>query len=435
MKRSGSNFARVLIVFLILWFGRTLNSATVSPTNYFIIVTGGELLEGVYPDAHTSFITRTLLPLGLRCVGSMIVDDDRDDIKSALSYATNKTSLIIVTGGLGPTDNDITRETLSDFTGIQLRKNPDLIEQMEKRLNTPREKLRDNLIKQTMVPVSGGYLKNPAGTAAALIFEASGYEIIALPGPPRELRRIVTDELLPYLSKKYGFHPPKLTRTVRFIGLGQSQIDDTLKKVLKIDPDIIVTSLFEYGRVDFFFSMKNDTPENRNRLDELVRKIKDHFGSAVYSTDNHTLEDVVSYNLEQKNIRAIVADAAGGFFIKKIQESDHFRNILIIAVSAATNKKLAVHLKLDSDRWEKLKTPREQAEFIATGLVAGKEKILGICIGEPVKKADGYSVTVAINLAGGFSETFEASIFDLSDTSLFNLTTQILDRLRRRLIP
>lgn len=432
MKKTGLIFIAFLTTFLT-WFVKTSNAAILPPTNYFIIVTGGELLEGVYPDAHTSFITRSLLPLGLRCVGSMIVDDDRDDLMSAISYATNKTSLIIVTGGLGPTDNDITRETLSSFTGIQLRQHPDLIEQMEKRFNTPREKLRENLVRQTMVPISGGYLKNASGTAAGLVFEASEYEIIALPGPPRELRRMVTDELLPYLAKKYGFRQPKLTRTVRFIGIGQSQIDDTLKKVIKIDPDIIVTSLFESGRVDFFFSMKNDTAENRARLDGLVKKLKDHFGSAIYSTDSHTLEDVVSYALELKNIRVIVADASSGFFVRKIQESDHFRNILVVAVSAATNEKLVNHLKLDAAQWGKLKTPREQAEFIASGLVSGKEKTLGICIGEPVRKDQGYSITVSINLASEFSDTFEVNVLDLSDTSLFNLTTQTLDRLRRRL--
>src|SRR3954468_9207532 len=90
------------------------------PLNYYIVVTGGELLEGVYPDAHTPFLTRALRPLGCQCLGSVIVDDNRADIQNALRFATNQAPLVIVTGGLGPTPNDITRETLAEFTGIPL---------------------------------------------------------------------------------------------------------------------------------------------------------------------------------------------------------------------------------------------------------------------------------------------------------------------------
>lgn len=402
-------------------------------TNYFIVVTGGELLEGVYPDAHTSFITRSLLPLGLRCIGSIIVDDDRDDILDALAYATNKTSLIIVTGGLGPTPNDITRETLSEFTKIEIRENPVLIEQMEKRFNTPREKLRENLVKQTKVPVTGGYLKNSIGTASGLIFEAQGFEIIALPGPPRELRQMVNEELIPYLIKKYGIRPAKHVATVRFIGIGQSQIDDTLKKIIKIPPDIIVTSLFEAGRVDFFFLHKEDTAENRKRIETVVRKLVEHFGDSVYSTDHHSLEDVVAINLESKKYEVMVADACYGFFLQKIQESEHFRNILASGVSAPSCDRIASHLKIDSPQWNKLENTSAKVEIIADKLRSQGKKTLAICIGEPLKTRNGFSIPVIWKTNDGDRDAFDVSIYDLSSASMLNLTTQILDRIRRKL--
>ncbi len=105
------------------------------PTEYMIIVTGEELLRGVYPDGHTCFLTRTLRPLGCRCVGSMCVDDNRDDLKRALGFAVKYAPLVIVTGGLGPTANDITRETLADFTGIPLREQPEVLAEMERRFH------------------------------------------------------------------------------------------------------------------------------------------------------------------------------------------------------------------------------------------------------------------------------------------------------------
>src|SRR5512146_2729821 len=119
---------RVVAVLALVWMGMNCAwGATSKPVDYFVVVTGGELLEGVYPDAHTPFLTRTLRPLGCRCVGSLTVDDHREDIQRALRFATNHAPLVLITGGLGPTPNDITRETLSEFTGLPLRENPDVL--------------------------------------------------------------------------------------------------------------------------------------------------------------------------------------------------------------------------------------------------------------------------------------------------------------------
>src|SRR3954468_21731228 len=115
------------------------------PLNYFVVVTGGELLEGVYPDAHTPFLTRALRPLGCQCVGSMTVDDQREDIQAALRFATNRAPLVIITGGLGPTPNDITRETVSEFIGIPLQENPGALHELEQRMKQSRDQLRPNL--------------------------------------------------------------------------------------------------------------------------------------------------------------------------------------------------------------------------------------------------------------------------------------------------
>src|SRR3954464_10714003 len=113
MKRSlliAAWAASVCLSLLIPRAGEPQTGASeAKPLSYFIVVTGGELLEGVYPDAHTPFLTRALRPLGCQCVGSITVDDNREDIQGAMRFATNHAPLVIVTGGLGPTPNDITR--------------------------------------------------------------------------------------------------------------------------------------------------------------------------------------------------------------------------------------------------------------------------------------------------------------------------------------
>ena len=157
------------------------NLGTSKRTTYMIVVTGSELLSGAYPDGHTYFITKTLRPLGLECIGSMIVDDERTDIEEALRYATDKADLVIVTGGLGPTDNDITRETLSDFTGIALKEQSDVLRHMAQRFHVPPDQLRANLRRQTQVPANGTYFRNTEGTAVGLVFNAARSVIVALP--------------------------------------------------------------------------------------------------------------------------------------------------------------------------------------------------------------------------------------------------------------
>jgi nicotinamide-nucleotide amidase len=243
------------------------------------VVTGGELLSGVYADGHTHFLTRTLRPLGLQCVGSMSVDDNEADMKAALRFASGKAPLVIVTGGLGPTDNDITRRALSDYTGIAMKEQPDVLKEMGRRFRTSPEELRANLRRQTQVPARGTYLKNSNGTAVGLVFESSDAVIVALPGPPRELQGMVRDELVPYLSRRFGTRLPGRSLMLRFVGLGQSRIDQTLKDHVPLAPDITVSSQFEGSRVDFTFSLPHDTPRERARLDELKQKIVPHLSS------------------------------------------------------------------------------------------------------------------------------------------------------------
>lgn len=399
------------------------------PTNYFIIVTGGELLEGVISDSHTSFITRTLLPLGLHCVGSIIVDDNRNDIISALKYATNKSKIVIVTGGLGPTANDITRETLSEFTGIPLQENSNLVKQMEQRFNLKREYIRQNLIKQTMIPSKGGYLNNAVGTASGLIFDSDDYEIIALPGPPRELQRMVKYELLPYLEKKYGIRPPYASVTVRFVGIGQSQIDDVLRNKINIDPDIIVGSIFEGSRVDFTFSLHHDPTKDPKILSDLVQKLQQHFKESIYSTNGATLESVVAGRLIKHQItQLVIADACRAYFLNRVLNCDEFRKILHGAYSAADNAGLKRILRIGEPDD---KSPAGEASFIANALSENNSNRLAICISEPTgSSADGYSVVIAMK-AGDYAEAFNLNIRDLSENSFSYLVTQTLDRLRR----
>ncbi len=404
----------------------TTSSSPANPTNainYALIITGGELLHGAFPDGHTAFLTRSLHPLGLHCVGSMIVDDHPEDIAKALRFATNKAPLIIVTGGLGPTGNDVTRQALVEFTGVAVRENPALLDELSRRLNTPVEKLRENLRRQMRVPERGTFFKNPNGTAAGLVFDLGRTVVVALPGPPRELQPMTRDELVPYLTRRFGTRPPGCALTLRFVGMGQSQIDQTLTQNVPLDPDIILASQFEGGRVDFTFSLPGDTPAERTRLRQLENRILQHLGTNIYAEDDATLEEVILRGLRGRGATlAIVEVASGGALAASLSQSVSATNVVNGAWSTPSLTQARRLVAAESAAMIDIARAARNASG-ATAVVV---------IGERLSH-DGGSVEVFVDLPGKSAATIRLPLRGSDAVSRAALVTQILDQLRRRL--
>ncbi len=406
------------------------NPPTPPPVRYMIVITGDELLAGAYPDGHTFFLTRTLRTLGLQCVGSMFVDDNPADVKEALRFASGKATLIIVTGGLGPTDNDITREALRDFTGIALREHQDVLAAMAKRFNTPIAELRANLRRQTQVPVQGTYLKNSNGTAVGLVFEMPDRVIVALPGPPRELQPMVREELIPYLSRRFGTRPPGASVTLRFVGLGQSQIDQTLKEHVPLAPDIMTSSQFEGSRVDFTFSLPGDTAQDRVRLQELKAKILEFLRDNVYAEDETTsLEDHVVKLLETRGQTLALAEVgSGGALAAALNGARNAPRVLLGAHVAPNQERLRHLLRIAQETADS--SPTQQFARAAAEEAASR---WAIAVGE-VRKGDGSSsVEVAFRLPDDRVESRSLRVSGSDASARARLITDILDQLRRRL--
>ncbi len=415
------------------WVGRYVNSVAVEPTRYVIVVTGAELLSGIYPDGHTYFITQTLRPLGLQCVGSMSVDDKQDDLKEALHYAADKAPLIIVTGGLGPTPNDITREVLSDFTSTPLAEHPEVLQNMTRRFRVSPEKLRANLRRQTRVPTSGTYLKNANGTAVGLVFEEAETVIVALPGPPRELQTMVRDELVPYLSRRFGTRLPGRSLKLRFVGLGQSQIDQTLKDHVPLAPDITVSSQFDGSRVDFTFSLPGDTPRDQARLEKLKDTILKHLGDSVYADNETSLEQRVVELFAERNATLAFAEVgSGGSLAAAISGADGAQQVLAGAYVAPTVEKLRRLLGIRDDHSEKSRSQR--TEQLAEAAAAATASEWAIAVGKHWKDDRGVDyVNVVLRLPDGRFESRQVRFRGTGEPARSRLSTQLLDQLRRRL--
>ena len=428
-----------LVLSAVMWgspaAGASPPESAKPPVDYMIVVTGGELLSGAYPDGHTYFLTRTLRPLGLRCVGSMSVDDRKDAIQEALRFAAGKAALVIVTGGLGPTDNDVTRETLSEFTGIALEEHPDVLAAMERRFGVPRDQLRPNLRRQTHVPTRGTYLKNSNGTAVGLVFEPADTVIVALPGPPRELQAMVRAELVPYLSRRFGTRLPGCSLTLRFVGLGQSQIDQTLQDHVPLAPDVTLSSQFEGGRVDFTFSLPDDTPPDRARLEALKQKILEHLGDHVYAADETSLEQHVVGLLEARKANLALAEvASGGSLAAGLNDADGAARVLAGAYMAPTEEKLRRLLHVADDAWAQSTSGGQRAELLAQAAAELTGSQWAVAVGEARQEQGGArSVEVVVRLPDGRPEGRRIGLRGAGELARLRLTTQLLDELRRKL--
>ena len=400
-----------------------------------IIVTGRELLEGAYQDGHTHFLTRTLRPLGLRCVGSMCVDDNQADLKEALRFATGRAALVIVTGGLGPTANDITREALSDFTGIPLREHPDVLQELARRFGVPPAELRANLRRQTQVPTRGTYLANPNGTAVGLVFETDSTVIVALPGPPGELQAMVRDDLVPYLSRRFGTRLPRCSLTLRFVGLGQSQIDQTLKDHVSLSPDVTVSSQFQGSRVDFTFSLPDDTPGDRARLQELKHKITEYLGDYIYADSDTSLEEHVVKLLEARKATLALAEVgSAGSLTAALSGAEDAHQVLAGAYAAPTVEKLRRLLGVPDDRWAGSTSRSQKVEELAKAAAGAAASRWAVAVGEVWRDENGAGyVDVAFRLPAGSVENQQIRLRDAGELGRFRLSTELLDQLRRRL--
>ena len=316
---------------------------------YMIVVTGSELLRGAYADSHTHFLTGTLKGLGIQCVGSVTVGDRAKDLRGALEYAATRANLTIVTGGLGPTDDDITRGVVSEYSGIPLRVTPEVLAGLEQRYANRGGKLPPNVRRQALTPSRGAYLPNPNGTAVGLVFEAKDKVIVSLPGPPRELRPLVANELLPYLGRRFGLQVTHSSTTLRFVGIGESSIQKVIDSELEVPADVEISSSFQAGRVDITFFLPGSSQAVLARLGLLERELRTRLDEYIYSDDGSSLEKRIVSLLESRGGKLILVEVGtGGAIANQLSTVDGLDGVLAGGLVGSGHREV-VHL-LGDDR-------------------------------------------------------------------------------------
>ena len=291
--------------------------------NAEIIAIGSELLTPFRQDTNSLYLTEKLNQLGVEVIFKTVVGDDRERLTGAASLAVSRAEIVIFMGGLGPTEDDLTREALADALGLELHRDPAIITSLEQRFAARGWKMAPNNLKQADVIAGATVLPNANGSSPGQ-WMSGKYEgreriIMLLPGPPHELKALFEEQCVPRLRAKL---PPQFiaTRELKITGLGESQCDARVAPIYKLATDVQTTILAGAGEIQLHMKTRAGSIEAAQaRVDQLVGKIEEELGDCVFSDNGDSMEQIVGYYLQMRNATLAVAESCtGGLLAERI---------------------------------------------------------------------------------------------------------------------
>ncbi len=291
--------------------------------NAEIIAIGSELLTPFQQDTNSLYLTEKLNELGVDVIFKTIVGDNRERLTEAATMAISRADIVIFSGGLGPTEDDLTRECVAQALGLELRRDPKIVSALEERFAARGWKMSSNNIKQANVIAGATILPNPSGTAPGqwIAGKYDGCEkiIILLPGPPHEMRAVFDPDGIQRLCSKV---PPTfiVTRVLKITGIGESHCDARVAPIYQKYPDIQATILAGAGEIQLHLKTQAANPQDaQQKADQLVEQIEAELGDLVFSDNGDSLEQIVGYYLQMRGATVAVAESCtGGLLAERI---------------------------------------------------------------------------------------------------------------------
>jgi nicotinamide-nucleotide amidase len=284
--------------------------------NAEIIAIGSELLTPFRQDTNSLFLTEKLNDLGVEVIFKTIVGDSRANLTQAAMLALSRADIVIFMGGLGPTEDDLTRESVADALGLELHRDPKIVAALERRFAERGWKMAANNNKQGDVIAGATVLPNANGTAPGQWisgkFEGREKIVILLPGPPHELRALFDEQCMARLQAKL---PPQFiaSRVLRIALMGESQCDARVAPIYKRYSDVDTTILAGAGEIQLHLKTRAASlAAAQERVDALVEDIEDELDDFVVSDNGDSLEQIVGYYLQMRNVTLAVAESCTG---------------------------------------------------------------------------------------------------------------------------
>lgn len=290
-----------------------------------VIAVGSELLGAARIDTNSLFLAGRLASLGIALRAKAVVGDNREDLQAHFAGALSRADLVILTGGLGPTDDDLTREAVAAALGLALEEQSGIVDRIRERFERRGMRMPDVNRRQAMVPAGAVVLDNPHGTAPGLYIESSSKVVVLLPGPPREMQPMFEAVCSGPLAARVGAE--RIHTVSLFVaGKGESHVEEIAQPIysrfLLEEPPIVTTILASPGQVELHLSTRTaKSAVAMERLQKAAAELGAALGSDVFSTDGRSMEEVVGALLRERGLTIAAAESCtGGLLLTRLTD-------------------------------------------------------------------------------------------------------------------
>lgn len=361
--------------------------------NAEILSVGTELLMGQIANTNAQFISQKLQEIGIGVYYHSVVGDNEGRLKKSIKSSLERSDIIIMTGGLGPTKDDITKETAASVLKRKLIIDEETLEKIKEFFHGLNKKMSKNNIKQAYMPEGSFIVRNKNGTAPGFIIEQDGKTLILLPGPPGELYPMFMDKVYPYLEKKTA--QKLVSKYVRIFGIGESSMEELIMDLIDKQSNPTIAPYAKEGEVTLRITAKCSKHEDGEKLlKPVVAEITRRLGIMVYSTDNSSMEAVAGRLLIEKGITFSIAESCtGGVLSSRLTDTPGISSVYKGAIISYSNEMKHEFLNVDKDVLSKYGAVSEEAA-----------KQMAVGIREITKSDIGISITGIAGPDGGTDE-------------------------------
>lgn len=358
-----------------------------------IICVGTELLLGDILNTNAQYLSRRLADLGVSVYYQSVVGDNEKRLVECINLAKNRSDLIIFSGGLGPTSDDITKETVAKALNLPLYEDKIQAEKLKEFFQKRKVKMTENNLKQAIIPEGAIILENNNGTAPGIIIEVNKQAFIVLPGPPNELIPMFEEYVVKFIKSKTGDYI--VSKTLKLINIGESAAAAMIQDIIDEQTNPSIAPYAKLAEVHFRITAKADDTYTANQLiGDYVKKVSERLGEYIYTTDEKELEEViVDYLISNNKTIATAESCTGGMIASTLINCPGVSKVFKEGIVSYSNEAKMLELNVSKESLDKYDAVSEQV---------AKEMALGIK--NKVKTDFGLAVTGIAGPDGGTDE-------------------------------
>lgn len=343
-----------------------------------VICIGTEILLGDIVNTNGAFLARELAALGINMYHQSVVGDNAQRLKESLTLALTRADVVITTGGLGPTYDDLTKKTVADYFGVGLEMHEPSVQKIEAIFKKKEWTMTPNNLLQAQVPQGSTVFFNDAGLAPGVSVEKDGKTVIMMPGPPSEMRPMFMNHISPYLQQRTG--GVICSKTLYIFGMGESLVEDKLRELMLASTNPTVAPYAKQGEVQVRVSAKTQSEQEAQALiDPVVAQVKRMLGDVVYGVDIGSMQNALVQTLIEKKLIAATAESCtGGLVSAAITDISGSSAVFVGGVCTYTN---ALKTKLLGVSEDTLTTVGAVSPETAQQMAQGVRALTGADIG------------------------------------------------------